>query len=395
MSFMITRNNYEEFFLLYVDGELSTAENLAVEEFVAQNPDLKEELETLLQCRITPDEAPVFTGKDQLLKHLTPVAAPDPAGAIDIHNYESFFLSYIDGELDEHTRQAVADFARRHPEKGIELQQLQRTVNTPDLSIVFPGKEGLYRKEEKRKIAWLPFVRIAAAALIIGAIGLLIFRAVHTTENGPVIVKAGPATPAGQDAGHSIATPATPSPVIPVPAPSEEKLAAITKKVPVTVTRRQPDTLHLQKNEQHDNEEQGTNREMIAKVDPPRSDRTPDRDDRTPDRVKVRPVDDDPIVGNRSGTAPADHLAVLDPKASAQTTNAPATAAVTGSFATQALLNRSVAYNEDEPIEESAPKKNKLRGIFRKVTRALEKPSSRAEDEDRKVLIGGFQFALK
>lgn len=392
---MITRNNYEEFFLLYVDGELSTAENLAVEEFVAQNPDLKEELETLLQCRITPDEAPVFTGKDQLLKHLTPVTAPDPASAIDIHNYESFFLSYIDGELDEHTRQAVADFARRHPEKGIELQQLQRTVNTPDLSIVFPGKEGLYRKEEKRKIAWLPFVRIAAAALIIGAIGLLIFRAVHTTENGPVIVKAGPATPTGQDAGHSIAAPATPSPVISVPAPSEEKLAAITKKVPVTVTRRQPDTLHLQKNEQHDNEEQGTNREMIAKVDPPQSDRTPDRDDRTPDRVKVRPVDDDPIVGNRSGTAPADHLAVLDPKASAQTTNASATATVTGSFATQALLNRSVAYNEDEPIEESAPKKNKLRGIFRKVTRALEKPSSRAEDEDRKVLIGGFQFALK
>ena len=195
MSFMITRNNYEEFFLLYVDGELSTAESQAVEEFVAQNPDLKEELETLLQCKITPDEAPVFAGKDQLLKHLRPAAASDPAGVIDLHNYESFFLSYIDGELDGHTRQAVADFARRHPEKGIALQQLQRTVSTPDLSIVFPDKEILYKEEEKRKIAWLPVVRIAAAALFIGAISLLIFRSIHT-DNNASIVTTGPATPA-------------------------------------------------------------------------------------------------------------------------------------------------------------------------------------------------------
>ena len=152
--------------------------------------------------------------------------------------------------------------------------------------------------------------------------------------------------------------------------------------------------LHLQKNEQHDNAEQGTATEVLAKADVPKSDKT-DRSDRTPDRAKVRPADDDPITGSQNNAAPADRLAVLDPKASTTTTNTSTTAAVTGSFATQALLSRAVAYNENESIEEPAPRKNKLRGIFRKVTRALEKPSSRAEDDDRKVLIGGFQFALK
>ena len=44
----IDRNNYEEFFLLYVDGELDATQQLAVENFVQQNPDLAVELKMIL-----------------------------------------------------------------------------------------------------------------------------------------------------------------------------------------------------------------------------------------------------------------------------------------------------------------------------------------------------------
>ena len=70
------------------------------------------------------------------------------------------------------------------------------------------------------------------------------------------------------------------------------------------------------------------------------------------------------------------------------------------SFATQALLASSTTdlsdnSNSDTDTEPVSPKKNKLRGIFRKVTRTFEKTADRGEDGQRKILIGSFQFALK
>ena len=363
--------------MLYVDNELSPADRQAVERFVEGHPDLKEEWELLLQCRIGPDEAPAFPGKELLLQY-------EDASLINPANYESWFLSYIDNELDEPGRRAVIEFVRLHPEKNIELQHLQLAVNIPDPSIVFPDKESLYRREEKRRIAWLPFARIAAAALVLGAVGLLVF---HPFRNSQSIAKRQPShivvtdTPASATADAAHSTPA------PVQIPASEKTTPdqpIIKKHLAAVTPRAADSLHLYKDRQAGNEEKETAVPVLAKADPP----VPEKAIAS---VKVQPADNNPV-----GEAdPAGRLAVIDPKAADHTRNIPATKVASGSFATQALLNHTVAYTEDESMEERAsPKKNKLRGIFRKVTRALEKPSSRAEDEDRKVLIGSFQFAL-
>ena len=45
----INRYNYETYFLLYADNELSAIEKNSVDEFVLSNPDLGEELGMLLQ----------------------------------------------------------------------------------------------------------------------------------------------------------------------------------------------------------------------------------------------------------------------------------------------------------------------------------------------------------
>jgi len=64
----INRTNYETYFLRYVDGDLSDAEQLMVDGFVAENTDLATELESLLQTKFVPDTAVVFANKEQLYK---------------------------------------------------------------------------------------------------------------------------------------------------------------------------------------------------------------------------------------------------------------------------------------------------------------------------------------
>ena len=64
----INRNTYEEFFLLYVDGELNAGERKAVENFAEQHPDLKKELELLKSSVLIPDNALIFEKKEELYK---------------------------------------------------------------------------------------------------------------------------------------------------------------------------------------------------------------------------------------------------------------------------------------------------------------------------------------
>jgi len=392
---MITRNNYEEFFLLYVDNELSPADRQVVERFVDEHPDLKEELELLLQCRIIPDEIPSFSGKEQLLRS---------ASLVNLNNYEAWFLLYIDNELDAPSRQAVIDFVRQHPEKNIELQQLQRTVNTPDLNIVFPNKELLYRTEEaparSRKIAWLPFARMAAAALILGAVGLLIFHPFRVGSGSVTNVASAGAHDSDRTATSSGAATVSPTQqsapsVVHAPVPGSSKPASVSvlasaapsneKKRTAPVTPRNVDPYYIQK--KGDKQSTPTRDETVApamaQVDPARSTKTVDTD-------------------------PGHEVAVLIPKTIDRNPKTPVTLAAAGdqtqhdatgnrnaSFATQALLSQ-VSYADDSYTEETvSPRKNKLRGLFRKVTRVLEKPAAREDDDNKKVTIGGFQFALK
>ncbi|HEY4062514.1 MAG TPA: hypothetical protein VGM30_11460 [Puia sp.] len=306
---MITRDNYEEFFLLYVDNELSATDRQLVERFVAGNPDLEEEWEALLQCRVEPEQF-IFPGKEELM----------------MKEEEAW------------------------PERIFE----------PDLSIVFPDKESLYRHTKDRRIVFYPWWRIAAAAvLVLIAAGGYFFLSVKK-DTSPVT----PATAAALYPTENTVKKqqeAKPAPIIKTIKKKTEEIVARTavkEKAPETRVV-EPTTLPQQINRPE--EEQA-----IAAADPQKINVGIARAEKTTEEA-TKPV-----------TPPEEVISKEN-----------------SSFASQALLNNSTAVNDEYGTETTPQKKNKLRGIFRRVSRAFEKTADRDDDNQRKVLIGSFQFALK
>lgn len=163
----INRNNYEEFFLLYIDNELDETLRAEVEDFAAQHPDMQKKLDALLQTKLSSTEEMFFESKGLLYKHENP-------GLVTLENYETFFLLYTDNELPEEQRAVVESFVANNPEKKQEWIVLQHAKLQSDDSIKFPDKQSLYRKEEK-PVRIIPpgWARIAAAAAVIITGGLI------------------------------------------------------------------------------------------------------------------------------------------------------------------------------------------------------------------------------
>ena len=359
---MITRDNYQEFFLLYIDDELSAADRLVVEEWVTANPDYREEWESLLQCRVFPEEEMVFRDKKTLLR-----STGDKA--LEENNYADYFLSYIDGELNGKDRLMVEAFIRQHPSKQLELEQLRQTVSTPDTTIVFPDKNSLYKNERHRRVIGLYRLLAGAAAVLLAAVTLLL---IHDHPAGePALVKNTAPTPVS-------------------PAPPQVSPAQINKKEPSPVTSATTAALHPKKKTHHP-----------SPVQPPplAVDRTEaGKQENKISGVAMAPQEHDPADGVKTGgVSQAAGLPLATGSSltagsypAARQTNIPRELS---SFATQALQedNEKRIATASEP---ASPGKSKLRGLFRRVARNFGKTADRDGEGKREVLISAFQVAV-
>ena len=155
----INRHNYEEFFLLYTDRELSSAERMAVEQFVQDNPDLADEFATLQQSTLPADEA-ILMDKSMLYRNAS--------NEIGLHNHTEQFLLYVDDELSADERNAVETFVLQHPALQETFIQFKQTKLPPE-QVIFPDKNSLYRSvSEKKPVVYMQWMRMVAAAAIIG-----------------------------------------------------------------------------------------------------------------------------------------------------------------------------------------------------------------------------------
>jgi hypothetical protein len=335
----INRHNYEEFLILYMDNELSAADRNEVELFVEKHPDIKEELDLLLQSKIEIDSAIVFDNKENLMK---------------LNDEESLML-YIDNELNAEQRTAVLNFVAHNPSAKKELELLQKSKLQPD-AITFPDKESLYRKEEKvRRVIAIRWWQVAAAILLLIGLtigGIAFFSKQPTIEKGFSHINI--TVPAAQENKEELATTNNKEEIV-VEAPLV-KTGNVKKQIKKEVRKEEQPALTHFDVENKNNLPQPRNIEG------------------TPERTAIADVNPKALTNPKENNSPSF-----------------VTSAVSPSFI---HTNNTSASDEDVAMNEPE-KKTKFRGLLRKITRTFEKTTNiKATDEDDRLLVAGLAIRL-
>jgi hypothetical protein len=156
---MITRENYEIWFLDYLEERLTPEEEELVRLFAQEHPDLAEELEAFVPA-LTVDETLVYPSKEQLKRSLFE----------DTSYLENQVIAAMEGDLAEADRLKLELWLSRNPAAQDLAQLLYQCRLHPSPDIRFPHKE---RLKKKATLAGY-FSRIAAVAAIL-LIALLLF----------------------------------------------------------------------------------------------------------------------------------------------------------------------------------------------------------------------------
>jgi hypothetical protein len=169
----IDRSNYEEYFLFYLDGELSNEDRVHVEKFAALYPDLQQELTLLLSTQLE-NETFSFDHKEELY-----------AGNIKLQMVDESLLLYIDNELTGKEKTVLVSRIEKDALLKKQYHQLQSAkLNTGDI-IKFPDKKKLFHHEKRRAVSSMWF-RVAAAVAILLGTGLF-WLAINDNKEIPAV----------------------------------------------------------------------------------------------------------------------------------------------------------------------------------------------------------------
>lgn len=367
----INRNNYERFFLLYADNELSDAEKNKVTLFVQQNTDLEEEFLMIQQSVVRPDKNITLGDKNFLLRQEQTFISED--------NYEEIFILYNDGQLDEHEKRLTENFINEHPEFENQFRVLQQVRLEADPAIVFPDKRLLLKKEGKGKVIPLNLRRALVAAVILG-FGLWAGFNYMQTDKVATVVSSKQTAPSTS------------------PETANQQPLALNKPAETTV---QPG-LRSDKNDKKSSEAQEPSKKSVAKSVKSKQrnvDEAPEQivknntQQKNPgsilksmeqpkdEVVTKEPVSDKNIIAKTNNTVPVntnesatDKIISVKP----ETENY----AVTASYRTDTQNDNYVFYN----VSEDQFKKTKLFGLLKKVKRVIERKSPFNHNNDKAEL---------
>ncbi|MBL0133036.1 MAG: hypothetical protein IPP79_02990 [Chitinophagaceae bacterium] len=368
----ITRHNYEEFFLLYVDNELNVSDRKAVEEFVEMNPDLKEEL-MMLKDTVLPSEKEASLGdKSFLYRHASTTEM------VNDTNFEEYFVLYGDDELTNEEKAATELFVYKNPQHQVAFELIQKVRYTADASIVFPDKQLLYRSEKDEKVIVFRWWRVAVAAAVLLFLGISAWLYISTPKNESSIVNS------------------TKEPAVTVPS----KTNPVDKEEAIQKSSLADNNTNTEKNSPAVNT---TDKKSVIKEVKNKTQESPLLAENVNLPTKNQNESNFPV--DSDVTLKGSTIAKVDESNKIQVINTgiaavnPLPDSPVGPESTNANYvadNTETDKDNFAVLTSNVSSKNKMRGFFRKVTRVVEKATNIGPGEDKKgIHIANFEIALK
>ena len=167
----INQHNYEHYFLMYIDNELSEEEMAAVNDFIMQYPNYANKLETLQQLKISPATL-IYENKFSLYK---------------LSEQDEQCIAYLENEMTNEEKASFENEISTDINLQTNVKQWQATFITPPTTIeIDPNfKNSLYKKSAQIKPLWatVTFKRWASvAAILVVVIGYNLFNAENKQE---------------------------------------------------------------------------------------------------------------------------------------------------------------------------------------------------------------------
>jgi hypothetical protein len=150
----INRNNYEAYFIDYLEDNLD--KNIVDDfiEFLQQNPKLKEELSVLGRISVVPENIS-FNKKSNLYKE-----------KLDSEKeFNQAAIATLEGDILATDKSEFENYIANHPDKKRDVILFGKTKLQPDETIIFKNKKKLYHRS-KAKIVFLWTSRIAAVLIL-------------------------------------------------------------------------------------------------------------------------------------------------------------------------------------------------------------------------------------
>ena len=167
----INQHNYEHYFLMYIDNELSAEERAEVNDFIMQHPNYANKLQELQQLKISPDTL-IYENKFSLYK---------------LSEQDEQCIAYLENEMTIEEKVSFESEISTNIYLQSNVKQWQATFITPPTTIeIDPNfKNSLYKKSAQIKPLWATtsFKRwISVAAILVVVIGYNLFNAENKQE---------------------------------------------------------------------------------------------------------------------------------------------------------------------------------------------------------------------